>query len=796
MTSSHLAVIAATLLSSTSGGRASAKLQGGPTDVHSTGSARGDHEVDRNLHATTVGAPEEPAEALRMDIKPSFGHGRGRALEESPIFPTAQLLRAGYGRSIAIGDINGDGFNDVVFGNSGENELFLNDGAGNFPGTPVILPGGSLDTYGVAIGDFNNDQLNDIFFANLGSAQQLLINDGNGNFTSAQAIPILDRTTTLTLDAHAIDINGDGNLDVVITAYSNSYGSNVLLGDGTGNFTAIELDDGFYKARSVSSADFNGDGHIDLVIANNYFDDKAGTSNTNPGTNLFLNDGNTTHPTFTRQNIPHSFGSGRGYGIAATDVNNDGRADFIVTRYYFGSSLLFLNDNHYGVANFTQSELPGYSNQHGWSVDVADVNGDEYADIAIGNIGQPNQLLLNNGMGGFDADGVFELPEGAGEQQTYGTKFGDINGDSMPDIVFNNNPQQKVVLLNILPPPPTTTTEDVWQIVFTGLDANFTATSTTELSMKFDIGKNPPSDGSTTGRYNTKLYEKDCATEIATSGTGPLLFTLVDNGRISKSPANSTFDAIDLLYDVNKAMIAASSVWNSTTNEIEICQEVQLIEKSSTLEMVIVEDKRVITINFDLSASFDLGVDLEEAALTSANTTTNVKDYVNAYKCDESFAEDNSPLVANDELFVCIESSSIDVEIEDIESMTIKQDDIDLPVIASIAVAYPAITEKIVLSAIKQVVMTRVPSNVISFAPGNVIIVDGSVTMQLVGSSGRMLQTALNTGGTEAVTTSFDIKVALQPEATPKDDLALNSATSLASKTSIAFGMILALAVW
>ena len=47
MTSSHLAVIAATLLSSTSGGRASAKLQGGPTDVHSTGSARGDHEVDR-----------------------------------------------------------------------------------------------------------------------------------------------------------------------------------------------------------------------------------------------------------------------------------------------------------------------------------------------------------------------------------------------------------------------------------------------------------------------------------------------------------------------------------------------------------------------------------------------------------------------------------------------------------------------------------------------------------------------------------------------------------------------------
>ena len=130
------------------------------------------------------------------------------------------------------------------------------------------------------------------------------------------------------------------------------------------------------------------------------------------------------------------------------------------------------------------------------------------------------------------------------------------------------------------------------------------------------------------------------------------------------------------------------------------------------------------------------------------------------------------------------------------DTQTIKQDDIDLSVIASIAVAYPAITEKTVVSAIKQVVMTRVPSNVISFAPGKVINIDGSVTMQLVESSGRMLQTAPNTGGTEAVTTSFDIKVALQPEATPKDVLALNSATSVASKTFVAFGMILALAVW
>ena len=57
---------------------------------------------------------------------------------------------------------------------------------------------------------------------------------------------------------------------------------------------------------------------------------------------------------------------------------------------------------------------------------------------------------------------------------------------------------------------------DVWQIVFTGLDANFTADSDTELSLKYDVGKNPTSNGSAAGRYEMKIYEKDCSTGVST----------------------------------------------------------------------------------------------------------------------------------------------------------------------------------------------------------------------------------------------------------------------------------------
>ena len=72
---------------------------------------------------------------------------------------------------------------------------------------------------------------------------------------------------------------------------------------------------------------------------------------------------------------------------------------------------------------------------------------------------------------------------------------------------------------------------------------------------------------------------------------------VTDNGRITKSPANNTFDEIKVMYNVNKTAIATSSVWNSTLKEIEVCQVIQLIEASTTLgEMVIVEAKRVVSI--------------------------------------------------------------------------------------------------------------------------------------------------------------------------------------------------------
>ena len=73
--------------------------------------------------------------------------------------------------------------------------------------------------------------------------------------------------------------------------------------------------------------------------------------------------------------------------------------------------------------------------------------------------------------------------------------------------------------------------------------------------------------------------------------------------------------------------------------------------------MVIVEAKCVVSIKFDLDMNISLGVDLGEGTIDLASGTTGVDDYVTAYKCNENFNQDNSPLVPNEKLLVCIESN-------------------------------------------------------------------------------------------------------------------------------------------
>jgi hypothetical protein len=149
----------------------------------------------------------------------------------------------------------------------------------------------------------------------------ILLGDGTGNFTPTAVSP---STGSGPVSMAIADFNGDGNLDLAVPSDCGASGTcttngavTILLGDGTGNFTAgTSMAATGLRPYGIVVGDFNGDGKPDLAIANN-------DSNT---VSVLLGDG---AGNFTPIASPLVTGPGPVFP-AVGDFNNDGRLDIVV----------------------------------------------------------------------------------------------------------------------------------------------------------------------------------------------------------------------------------------------------------------------------------------------------------------------------------------------------------------------------------------------------------------------------------------------------------------------------------
>jgi len=444
------------------------------------------------LLLATLAAP-----AVHADVYEDVTAASGIAFQHTNGASGEYYMTEVMGSGVGLIDYDRDGDLDVYLVNgrgSGSDgaaptdRLYRNDGGTPLRFVDVTEAMGireSIYGMGVAVGDFDGDGWDDLYLTNIGP-NQLLRNEGGQRFvevTSARGA----EEDPVSVPAVFFDMDGDLDLDLfvgnniewaeqaskpcrTVTGLRDYCGPQVftaradrLLRNDGGSYSNVTVSSGisvaFGPALGVVAADFDDDGDIDLYVAND------GTANQlwiNQGDGRFRNEAMLAGVALNMEGAPEA-----SMGVDAADIDDDGDLDLFMTHLTSQTNTLYLNEGDgwfedatatrglgapslpmtgFGTA-FTDFDLDGI-------LDLLAVNGAvisilEQRDAGIDPpLRMPNQLFRGTGGGHFqdvsDTAGAAILAPDVSR----GLAIGDLDGDGDDDAIITNNAGDAQVLMN------------------------------------------------------------------------------------------------------------------------------------------------------------------------------------------------------------------------------------------------------------------------------------------------------------------------------------------------------------
>ncbi|MBK9332673.1 MAG: FG-GAP repeat protein [Ignavibacteria bacterium] len=396
---------------------------------------------------------------------------------------------ANFGFSVAsAGDVNGDGFSDIITGGYRFNSAFSNDGVvyvfhstgATYPASPTSTRTGTEtgEFFGYSVstaGDVNGDGYSDVI---VGAPLYGLTDQGKcyaylGSSSGIAAIQVWSQVGYGQLGisvSTAGDMNADGYADVILggnyldIGQTDEGGAFVYLGYSGGLEGGSSI---IYESNQANSqfgfsvataGDINGDGFSDVIIGAHEYDngstgEGAAFVYTGSATGMGITNDSTAEWSSGTSQINAYFGNSVS---SAGDVNSDGFSDVIVSapNYDFGES-------NEGAAFVYHGSASGLSYSPNWSAEgnqtsaffgisvstAGDVNSDGYSDVIIGASLFDNEQTDEGAVFVFhgSASGLSLASIWSAEGNLAGVNFGnsvssagDVNGDGYSDVIIGS----------------------------------------------------------------------------------------------------------------------------------------------------------------------------------------------------------------------------------------------------------------------------------------------------------------------------------------------------------------------